>query len=194
MQAGTADCAHQAAAEDRTATAPRSAPGDHGEPVLEYGSGQRQVGGRAVVPHSDGCGPVHAGVYLPGSRSCDDGNKSGAGVGTSEGGTTEAASTLLLQKPHSGRPATPITIPTVASASAGASLTLSPTMATCPYRLASSRTFRDLVLWLQVGKTVAGLRWKSVQVTHRKPDRCKILRVFRGQKGNLSDQTHGDDL
>src|SRR5581483_11909776 len=93
---GRVDCAHQATAEDGATTA---RPEWHRRPtqsVLEHGLCERQVGGRALVPHSDGGGPVHTGVRGVGSGSFDDGVQSGRGA------RTRTARTGPLAREHYG--------------------------------------------------------------------------------------------
>ena len=82
--------ADQAAAEDGPATADYNGGcGGATQPVLEHGFCERQVGGRAFVPHPDGGGPVHAGVRGVASGSLDDRGESGAGTGTCPAGTRQ---------------------------------------------------------------------------------------------------------
>jgi hypothetical protein len=86
-QAGAIHCAHQAAPKDRPPIAFGQAVGGRSEPELEYGSDERQVGRRTVVPHSDGGRPFPTGVCLSGSGSRPDGNESGSGAAKGKGGT-----------------------------------------------------------------------------------------------------------
>ena len=85
VHGGAVDGAHQAAAQERSASAGNHGHGHSAKPMLEHGFYERQAVGRAFLPHSDGGGPVHAGVHLSGSGSRHDGNARSPGAGESQG-------------------------------------------------------------------------------------------------------------
>ena len=62
VQRGAVDRAYQTATKDRSASAWNHGGGHRGEPVLEHGLYERQVGRRSFAAHSDGGGSVHTGV------------------------------------------------------------------------------------------------------------------------------------